>query len=139
LGSVSDHYAYADVIREPLSLDSPVTPGDIDAPTEAAMLADDAFDLQYVLEWAQAEQSIDRWLATLKPRDRDLIERVFWDDQLQADVARDLGVSRAAITKRMNRIARDGRTTLAPLRDCVLLRPTPPMMNPRRDRARRAA
>lgn len=43
-------------------------------------------------------------IATLDPRQRDLIRKVFWQDIKQVEIARDEGVAEAAVSQRLSRI-----------------------------------
>src|SRR5262249_37909508 len=65
------------------------------------------------LEWADATKAIRAFVASLSPRDQEIVRRLFWQGQTQAEVASDLGVTKMAISKVMARITRLGRTALA--------------------------
>jgi|SRR5271166_3804302 len=116
-----DHYAYANPFLEPVSLDALVVPDTDDVSVLTHPIPDPAVDLehQYELTWVQA--TISAFLGTLGPRDRELVRRVYWEDESQAAVARSFRVSAAAISKRMARIEAKGRIALAVLRNSALL------------------
>ncbi len=66
-----------------------------------------------LLELDEAARDVRAFVSNLPPRLRLLAQRVFWEDALQADVARELGVSRMMISKLMTEIRRRGRQELA--------------------------
>jgi DNA-directed RNA polymerase specialized sigma24 family protein len=116
----ADPYIYASPLIEPLSLDAICMPGE-DGDFSPLAIADPAPDAEDQMALAQARTAIEGFIGTLDARDQDLIERIFWNDERQADVARALDLSGAAISKRMNRIVQRGRIALACLRGSLLL------------------
>jgi len=60
--------------------------------TLAALIRDERFE--------ELRQAVE----TLQPQQRELVRRVFWVDEKQADIAREQGVSKAALTGRMKKI-----------------------------------
>jgi RNA polymerase sigma factor (sigma-70 family) len=64
---------------------------------------------------AQAEglAAVDTFVSALPPRDRTIVERLFWLGHTQTQIAADLGVSKMAISKAVARICRLGRERLA--------------------------
>lgn len=56
--------------------------------------------------------SIREWVAQLPPGQRDLVERMFWHNERQADIARARGVSRKAIHEQLDRVIKKGRRAL---------------------------
>lgn len=52
------------------------------------------------------------WVNLLPERSRELIRRVYWDRERQADIARARGVSKPAITQALKRLHREGRCAL---------------------------
>ncbi len=118
---LADNYAYANPFLEPISLDALAVRDADDAEALVHTIADPAPDGEELVERAEARSAIHRFLGTLRPRDREVVQRIFWNDESQADVARVLRVSGAAISKRMSRIAERGRDALAMLRESVLL------------------
>jgi RNA polymerase sigma factor (sigma-70 family) len=65
------------------------------------------------LEHGEAHAAVLRFVDCLPPRDREIVRRLFWDDETQTEIAADFGVSKMAISKAMARIARQGRIALA--------------------------
>ena len=59
----------------------------------------------------------ERYLDCLTPAQREVVTKIFWEGQRQADVARSLGVSRAAIKQRLNKALAVGREALASHKD----------------------
>jgi DNA-directed RNA polymerase specialized sigma subunit len=116
----ADPYLYADPLVEPASLDALASSG-ADGEGESFSIRDTAPDAEDQLALAQAQTAVHTFIGTLDARDQNLIERIFWNDERQADVARAFAVSDAAISKRMSRIAERGRIALASLRGTPLL------------------
>jgi len=85
-------------------------------------IPDPAPSAEEALDAARLGRILDNFVRSLKPRDRDIVHRVFWRGENQADVARAYGVSRAAINKTMDRICRHGALKLCAFRDCATLR-----------------
>lgn len=75
-----------------------------------------------VLDSIRMGRALDNFFHTLKPRDRDIVQRVFWQGESQANVARAFGVSSMAISKAMTRICRQGAQQLSAFRGCEMLR-----------------
>jgi RNA polymerase sigma factor (sigma-70 family) len=73
------------------------------------------------LEHGQAHQAVQRFVETLPARDREIVRRLFWENETQTDIAADFGVSKMAISKTMARIARQGRVALADHEHLALL------------------
>ncbi len=64
------------------------------------------------VESSQICAAVQRFVMSLPPHDRAIVENIFWLDASQAEVARSLGLSRMAITKRMKKIYRYGLSAL---------------------------
>ena len=113
---VSDRYCYANPYLEPVSLDHPAAgDGDEDAaPLGHGLLDEDADPLRDA-EQLQLQTAVQGFIEGLDERDRLLLTRVFWDEVPQADVARALQVSGAAISKRLRRVMEKARLVLAPI------------------------
>lgn len=73
------------------------------------------------LERAQAKEAVSRFVRSLRARDREMVRRIFWEDETQTDIAASFGVSKMAISKAMARIARQGRIALAQHEHLVLM------------------
>ena len=73
------------------------------------------------LERGQAHEAVLRFVDALLARDREIVRRLFWDDETQTEIAADFGVSKMAISKAMARIARQGRLALADHEHLALL------------------
>jgi hypothetical protein len=65
------------------------------------------------VEWNYICATVRHFVMSLPPQDRTMVESIFWLDASQAEVARSLGLSRMAITKRMKKIYRLGLSALA--------------------------
>ena len=110
----ADPYLYANPLIEPVSLDALVASAK-DGDGEPLAIRDTAPHAEDQLALAQAQATVHNFIGTLDARDQNLIERVFWNGERQADVARAFAVSDAAVSKRMSRIAERGRIALASL------------------------
>jgi DNA-directed RNA polymerase specialized sigma24 family protein len=53
------------------------------------------------------------FLNKLTPAQREVVTKIFWEGQRQADVARSLGVSRSAVKQRLDKALAFGREALA--------------------------
>ena len=94
--------------QEIQSLDAPVSR----EPDAGPLVEDVELDVpgpQVRVLSTQVNRLVGDFIASLDPRQRDLANRVFWQDQPKIQVARDLGVSPATITKRMAGIRTAGR------------------------------
>jgi len=119
--SLMDNYVYANPFVEPMSLDALAIPDAEDGEAICHPVPDPGADVEQILEVTEARLAIRAFLSGLMPVDRELIKRVFFGGQSQADVARHFHVSGAAISKRMTRIAARGRIALAEQRTSILL------------------
>jgi DNA-directed RNA polymerase specialized sigma24 family protein len=119
--SQADPYSYANPFVEPTSLDALAVADEDDGEAIILPVADHTPDAEEQLEFARVQVAIQNFIDGLDARDRTLIERVFWEDERQADVARALSVSGAAISKRMTRIMQRGQIALGFLRHSSLL------------------
>lgn len=73
------------------------------------------------LEHSQAHEAVLRFVDCLPARDREIVRRLFWEDETRTEIAADFGVSKMAISKVMMRIARQGRLALADHEHLALL------------------
>src|SRR5687767_4536843 len=62
-----------------------------------------------VLEKKEEEARIRTFVVGLSNTDRDVVQRLYWDDASQAAVARALNVSEAAVSKRHSKVLGLGR------------------------------
>jgi RNA polymerase sigma factor (sigma-70 family) len=114
--SQADPCSYANPFVEPISLDTLAVADEDDGEAIILPVADRGPDAEEQLEFAQIQAAVQKFIERLDARDRTLIERVFWDGERQADVARALSLSGAAISKRMTRIMQRGQIALGFLR-----------------------
>lgn len=68
------------------------------------------------LEKVEIKVAIEDFMATLSPLQRAITRAVYWDDKTQAEVARERGVSRAAVNAVLDRVHAAGRIALAEMR-----------------------
>ena len=73
----------------------------------------DSRPIEEELEFTAAKAAVRQFVSSMPPHDRNIVESVFWHDASQAEVARSLGLSRMAITKRLKKIYRTGVSALA--------------------------
>jgi RNA polymerase sigma factor (sigma-70 family) len=66
------------------------------------------------VEAIETGAAIRKFMAGLPRRQRYIVNQVFWEDRSQADVARDMGVSRKTITKTLQNLYARGRAALRP-------------------------
>ncbi len=107
-----DNSVYCSPLAEVLSLDSPPPRDDRCGPTHWGDVVDPAQDVSGRISDSAIACVVRNFLATLSPRDQDVVRRVFWDGECQAEVARTLGLSRMAVTKIIQKVARLGRKRL---------------------------
>jgi RNA polymerase sigma factor (sigma-70 family) len=62
-------------------------------------------------------EEVELALSNLKPDDRRLLERLFWNQETEADVARSLGVSQQAVSKRKLSILRTLQRIIGGVKD----------------------
>jgi RNA polymerase sigma factor (sigma-70 family) len=116
-----DPYLYANPFVEPVSLDALMSSDyESDDETQSNDIPDRSIDTEDQFASEQTAQAVRSYLASLEPTDRTLVERVFWHDESQADVARAFGVSTAAVSKRMTRVLARGREALSDLGSAAL-------------------
>lgn len=70
-----------------------------------ALVKDDADPLQEVINKEEMDQ-LHQSISQLTPAQRKLLMKKFWDGMKQIDIAKDEGVSKMAITKRLQTIKR---------------------------------
>lgn len=120
--SLTDDYCLCNAYVEPLSLESlAITDGDGDEAAIAYPIKDPTVDVEASVERLFDHGLIRQFVMGLKPREQELVYRLFWSGESQADIARELKVSGAAICKAVKRIIEQGRVALAPLRHSVFL------------------
>lgn len=74
-----------------------------------------------VCEAEEARAAVAAFVWSLRAREREIVFRIYWLGQTQADVARRLGVTRMAISKAMAKITELGRRRLAHFQTCTLV------------------
>lgn len=104
-------YLFPGVFAPVLSLDQLYANRDEDGSSFDLVDTDPTPD--QTLEIVQAFAAIRKFVDELPPRDRQIVNSVFWDDRSQSDVATELKVSKMAISKAMARICARGRVDLA--------------------------
>lgn len=95
-----------------LSLDSLFAhdSGDGGAPFD---ISDDGPRPDEQLERSKAIEAVGDFVDQLSARDLEIVRRLFWQDETQAQIAAKRGVTKMAISKALARIARAGRSALA--------------------------
>lgn len=73
--------------------------------TYGALVQDNADPLQEVINKEEMDQ-LHQSISQLKPAQQKLLMKKFWDDMKQIDIANEEGVSKMAITKRLQTIKR---------------------------------
>jgi len=65
------------------------------------------------IERQEAQEAVNNFLYSIPLKDREIIKRVYWDGISQAKIARELGVSRAAINKMKRKVLHQGKRELS--------------------------
>jgi RNA polymerase sigma factor (sigma-70 family) len=83
--------------------------------SERDQAADDPYlqAVEDVDERRTEHQAVRQFVAGLPPRQRELVDLVFYRDQSQAQAARALGISRAAVTLSLMQVKLKGKEALA--------------------------
>jgi DNA-directed RNA polymerase specialized sigma subunit len=118
--SLTDDYCLCSVYYEPLSLESLAVPYGDEAALEYP-IEDPSADVEALIERVFDFGLIRDFVLGLKPREQQLLYRLFWSEDTQADIARDMKISGAAVCKAVKRIIEQGRVALAPLRQSAFL------------------
>lgn len=103
---------FAGVFAPVLSLDALSANSNGDGGTSFD-IRDDALCADEQLEQSQAVEAVADFVDSLPARDREIVKRLFWQDETQTQIAASFGVSKMAISKVMARIAKQGRAVLA--------------------------
>lgn len=64
----------------------------------------DGLDTLATLIQEERFEELRKAIQHLQPQQKELVRRLFWEDEKQADIAREQGVSKAALTGRMKKI-----------------------------------
>lgn len=104
------------VLMPVASLDAPIDHQVADSPPLVETIKDVSPDVEAVVFANESVCAVAQFMSSLTPRQRDVVRRVFWDEQSQASVARDLQVSRAAVNKMISGVLKLGRAMLAEFR-----------------------
>lgn len=117
--STTSTYPLPGVFAPVLSLDALV------AASEAAGgpqfdIRDESPCAEELLERDQAHRAVTSFVDALNPRDREIVKRLFWQDETQTEIAYSFGVSKMAISKALARIARHGRRALGDYKHLTL-------------------
>lgn len=67
-------------------------------------------------ERTEMRKAVNSFLDSLAPRDQEIIRGIFWEEKTRTAIAKDLRVSKMAISKAMSRISEQGRSVLDPYR-----------------------
>jgi DNA-directed RNA polymerase specialized sigma subunit len=120
MDSYWDQSVYCSPIAEPISLEC-LVPSSTDEDDEGAPfdIADPAQNPEAHCQLRDMGDALAAFVASLRPREQELVHRLFWLGETQSDVGRAWGVSRMAVSKAMKRISQIGRVKLADLHDCA--------------------
>jgi DNA-directed RNA polymerase specialized sigma24 family protein len=116
-----DSYLFSGAFAPVLSLEELSSRLDPETGNATFDIPDDAPLPDARLAHVQAHTAVQRFVDALPARDREIVRRVFWEDDTQTAIAADLGVSKMAISKAIARIARQGRVVLADHEHLALL------------------
>jgi RNA polymerase sigma factor (sigma-70 family) len=117
------HYAADDFLLcnpycEPASLDAFAT---FDGERITFEIRDPSIDIEISAQRRSDRNLLLKFIQCLKPREREIVVRVFWNNETQAQVARELRISPAAVCKSIKQILKRGRADLALLAGSALL------------------
>ncbi len=76
----------------------------LDALDPEGRCVSDGLDTLATILREERREELRQVIEKLRPQQRELLRRVFWEDEKQADIAREQGVSKAALTSRMKKI-----------------------------------
>jgi len=65
------------------------------------------------IEAIERDKAVHDFVASLPENDQYLVHQIFWEARSRADLARERGISRMAVTKRLQRIFKRGQRALA--------------------------
>jgi RNA polymerase sigma factor (sigma-70 family) len=108
-----DSAIYCRAIDPVLSLDSISSPAGHDGETEPFEVLDPSDDPREQLEELELTEAAAQFVRSLSPKQARLVTALYWEGRTQSDIARELGVSRTAVSKAVRKIERAGRTRLA--------------------------
>src|SRR5262249_15196546 len=118
-----DKCIYCSAFAELQQIDDVLTTrsfSDEDSEVEIDIL-DPAWNGEEQIEVGELFDHVAGFIASLPPREQEIVHRIFWLRETQASVARSLGVSRMAICKTLMKVAKFGRGHFADLYDDALL------------------
>lgn len=109
----SNAYLFPGAFAPILSLDEVVAAVDEETGAGSYDLTDPEAGPQAQVEFEEAKAAVNSFLAKLSTRDQIIMQRLFWDERSQTQIAAELNISKMAISKAVARIYRRGRVTLA--------------------------
>lgn len=110
-----DAYLFAGAFAPVLSLDALTSHLDPETGFSTFDIEDDSLNPTHLeLERAEAIAAVTRFVDDLPQRDREIVRRLFWEDETQTEIAESYGISKMAISKALARIVRRGQISLAP-------------------------
>jgi RNA polymerase sigma factor (sigma-70 family) len=95
-----------------LSLDALIAGRDADGGPSFDIRCD-APSIEEQFEQREAVAAVGDFVESLPQREKDIVRRLFWQDETQTDIANSLGVSKMAISKAIARITKRARVALA--------------------------
>jgi len=120
--SIWDQSVFCTPLLAAASLDALTTQGDDGEPVPITdYIPDPGVDVEGSYEAHETAAAVAAFVDALTPRAHQAVRRVFWDGETQAAVARNLGISGAAVTKLLAQVKASGRKTLANYRHSTLL------------------
>lgn len=109
----SESYLFPGAFAPVLSLDSLRASVESDAEGTSFELNDAEPLADERVERGEARRAVASFVASLSARDREIVRRIFWDEESQTEVATSFKVSKMAISKAVARICSRGRDALA--------------------------
>jgi RNA polymerase sigma factor (sigma-70 family) len=116
----TDAFVYSRALDPVVSLDKLIDERLDETGTSSFDYPDPSPGPEELLERTQASAAVSAFVASLTPRDQEIVQRVFWRGETQTAVANRFRVSKMAISKAMAKISARGRQALAPYRYLAL-------------------
>jgi len=80
--------------------------------SQVSLIGDGSPSVVSQLATNETNAIVRKFVDRLPCRDREIVNRIFWDGETQTAVAADLGVSKMAVSKAISRISKRGRHVL---------------------------
>jgi RNA polymerase sigma factor (sigma-70 family) len=111
--TADDLFAYANPFLNIASFDAALdASSDDDTPTGVYLVADSGRPPDEEIAVLQLTEAVERFVAGLSPRQQQIVRSLYWDGESQAEIARDLRVTKSAVSQALAKVHRLGRNHL---------------------------